>query len=45
VLRERQIIALPMVVVGDVGIQMGAQKLREVSRDFALDMEGVRGVQ
>lgn len=42
--RERQIIALLMVVVGDVVIQVGAQKLREVSLDFALDMEGVRGV-
>lgn len=45
VLRGRQIIALHMVVVGDVGIQVGAQKLHEVSQDFALDMEGVRGVE
>lgn len=45
VLRGRQIIALHTVVVGDVGIQMGAQKLLGVSQDFALDMEGVRGVE
>lgn len=45
VLRGRRIIALLMAVVGDVGIQVGATKLHGVSQDFALDMEGVRGVE
>lgn len=45
VLRGRRIIALLMAVVGDVGIQVGATKLHGVSQDFALDMEGARGVE
>lgn len=34
-----------MVVAGDVGFQVGVQKLHEVSQDFALDMEGARDVK
>lgn len=41
-LRGKQIIALPMVVVGDVGIQC-APKLQGESQGFASDMVVERG--
>lgn len=45
VLRGKQIIALPMVVVSDVGIQVDAPRLHGESQGFALGMVVERGVR